>query len=130
MVLDLGFGFFNNLFYNQLKPGAKAWSVIKFVRGIAIDCMLAGTEKVTRVRWLASNDIVYNCPKSGVETLISLEMVRSLAESFDSRASAILTELNVPELSQQQVGNLSLSFFLFVTVSVLLCHKWREYNSG
>jgi len=106
VVLVLGSGFFNNFFYNQLKPRAKAWSVIKFVRGIAIDCMLAGMEKVTRVRWLASNDIVYICPKSGVETHISLEMVRRLGDSFDARAAAILTELNVPELSEEQLQSI------------------------
>ena len=38
-------------------------------------------------------------------------MIRRSADSFDSRASAILTELNVPELSEQQVGNVSLSYF-------------------
>jgi hypothetical protein len=45
------------------------------------------------------------------QTLISLQMIRRLADSFDSRAAAILTALSVPELSEEQVGNLSLSDF-------------------
>ncbi len=89
-----------------MKPSAKAWSTIKFVRGIAIDCMLEGMEKVTRVRWTSTGDIVYICPKSGTETHISLQMVHRLGDSFDARAAAILTELNVPELSEEQLHSI------------------------
>ncbi len=95
-----------NKWFHELKPSAKAWSTIKFVRGIAIDCMLEGMEKVTRVRWMSTSDIVYICPKSGTETRISLQMIRRLTDSFDSRAAAILTDLNVPELSEEQLASI------------------------
>jgi hypothetical protein len=87
---------------DELEPQAHSWTMLKFVRQTAINCI--PDIKETRIKWLTTDSMEYNDPLSGKKTVVTRQNMCDLNNHFATMAEGILTEFDVPCLTKEQIA--------------------------